>query len=43
MEAEKGQSKNILQIRKKNSESLSFRQIAFEKVVKSRKQFQILV
>ena len=28
---------------KKYSESLSFRQIAFEKVVKSRKQFQILV
>ena len=42
MEAEKGQSKNILQIRKKYSEPL-FRRIAFEKVVKLRKKFQILV
>ena len=39
-EAEKETIKNILQIRK---ESISFKQIAFEKFLKSRKQFQILV
>ena len=43
MEAEKGHSKNILQIRKKCLESISSRQIAFGKFVKSREQFQILV
>ena len=40
---QKGLSKNILQIPKKYLESIYFRQIASEKFVKSRNQFQILV
>ena len=42
-EAEQGQSKNILPIRKKYFKLMSFRQIACEKFGKSRKQFQIVV
>ena len=42
-EAEKGHPKIFCKSEKKYLESISFRQIAFKKFVKSKKQFKILV